>query len=280
MGPIRVMHISDVHVGDADPALLRAAVAAARQIGPDCIVASGDLTEAGRRREYAALGQFLSELPAPIVACPGNHDVPVLNLMARLSTPFGRFARLARELGLLERWTSPCGGVRIEAFNSARGVQPRLDWSQGCYGSGFAAAARRLDGPGTADWSAAHQPDGWRLLVCHHPPLTPPGARVASTPRRARAARAWLGEARRLVLLAGHVHGHWSIPLGPSSMLVTAPSLGSRRQRGAGAGFTLLELQPSGGATRQLWRFGAGGFCAAAAPVALQETSLETAPFA
>jgi 3',5'-cyclic AMP phosphodiesterase CpdA len=266
MGTVRLMHISDVHVGDADPAQLRAARAAAEQLRPDCIVASGDLTDAGRRREFAALAGFLAGLPAPVVACPGNHDVPVFNPLERLIRPFGRFARMAHNVGLLERWASPCGLVRIEAFNSARGIQPRLDWSQGCYGHRFDAAARRL--------ASAADGTSWQVLVCHHPPWTPPGARVASTPRLAQAARRWLSGADRLILLAGHVHGHWSLPLGPTARLVTAPSLGSRRQRGAGAGFTVLDLGAQGAGSCQLWRFETDAFRPVGLPGSLHQTDL------
>ena len=41
---------------------------------PDIVVATGDLTDFGRRDEYAHLRDLLSRLPMPIYLIPGNHD--------------------------------------------------------------------------------------------------------------------------------------------------------------------------------------------------------------
>lgn len=236
---IRLMHISDLHVGDAPECVLAAAITAAHRLRPDCIVATGDLTEAGRRREYRRLAAFLAGLPAPVVACPGNHDVPVFDLPARLAAPFARF----RRLGLAEGWASDCGSVQVQAFNTARAVQLRLDWSQGVYGRGFDRALARLGPPLATHGGRAGSASRWRILACHHPPCTPPGARVSSTPRRAGPVAARLAAEPNLLLLCGHVHGHWEMPLGShGARLLTAPSLGSRRQRGGVPGFLEIGL--------------------------------------
>jgi 3',5'-cyclic AMP phosphodiesterase CpdA len=41
---------------------------------PDAVLATGDLVEGGRDREYARLVELLAPLPMPVYAIPGNHD--------------------------------------------------------------------------------------------------------------------------------------------------------------------------------------------------------------
>jgi 3',5'-cyclic AMP phosphodiesterase CpdA len=55
---------------------LRTAVGVAVDAGVDAFVLLGDLTRDGRPAEYAAADEALAELPVPLVAVPGNHDVP------------------------------------------------------------------------------------------------------------------------------------------------------------------------------------------------------------
>ena len=58
---------------------------------------SGDLTQRARRRQFQHAAAFLDRLPFPKVVVPGNHDVPLFNLAARLFDPFGGY----------RRWISP-----------------------------------------------------------------------------------------------------------------------------------------------------------------------------
>lgn len=246
----RIAHISDIHFGDACPRALEAAARALADVQPDCIVMTGDLTQAGRRVEFAAAAEWLAALPAPVVGCPGNHDAPVFALPARLAGPFRRFDGL----GLATGWQAADGQVAVQAFNSARGLQPRLDWSQGRYRPRDLMAAR-----GRMEQAA---PDGWHVLACHHPPRTPSGARVRSDTRGAARSLAAFGARPRSLLLTGHVHGHFrfrGLTDGPD--VLTAPSLASSRGRGAGNGFLVLDLAPAQ-ASVTLWRFDGSHFAA------------------
>jgi Icc protein len=45
-----------------------------KDIKPDLLLASGDLSEDGSRPSYKALRQFLDPLDVPVFALPGNHD--------------------------------------------------------------------------------------------------------------------------------------------------------------------------------------------------------------
>ncbi len=80
-----ICQISDLHVktpgllsyGVVDTsAMLRACVAhiAALRPQPDIVIASGDLTDAGRGDEYHHLRELLAPLTMPVYLLPGNHD--------------------------------------------------------------------------------------------------------------------------------------------------------------------------------------------------------------
>ena len=71
-----ILHIADLHFGKEDPRLVESLVEEAGRLKPDVVVASGDLTTFGCRREFAQARDLFSRLDAPVVASPGNHDVP------------------------------------------------------------------------------------------------------------------------------------------------------------------------------------------------------------
>ncbi len=229
MRAITVAHLSDLHFGDADPAALAAAREALIALKPDVIAVSGDLTQAGRSSEFQDAAAYLESLPFPQVVAPGNHDAPVYNLLARIAQPKKRYLKLM----LATNWSDAEAGVRVRAFDTARAVQMRRDWSQGVYD------LDALD-------EALHE-GGRVLLVAHHPPVTPPGAQVDSAPRRGERARQRMGKHNGLVLLCGHTHKFFAGRLGADGPLtVVAPSLSSSRQRGETPGFVVVQVAHNG----------------------------------
>jgi 3',5'-cyclic-AMP phosphodiesterase len=50
-----------------------AAIGALRPL-PDCVIATGDLTDCGLREEYGQVADALAQLPIPAFLIPGNHD--------------------------------------------------------------------------------------------------------------------------------------------------------------------------------------------------------------
>ena len=245
---LTIMHITDIHFGDAAPAALDAALEAIDTLKPDCIALTGDLTQAGRRREFLQAGDWLGKITRPIVAAPGNHDTPVYAIHSRAFSPFGRFGRL----GLGGFWTGGNGLAAIASINTARSFQLRRDWSQGAFDLDDVEEAQ-------AKMEKA-APTGWRFLACHHPPFTPAEAQVESRTRRSAKALALLKPAHRTIVLCGHVHGYFFIKDPATSVhSLTAPSLASSRERGAGAGFVLLTVTPASVAI-QRWRHDGASF--------------------
>ena len=89
----RVVHLSDVHFGTADPIVVDLVVAKANEIDPDVVVVSGDLTQRAKSKEFQAAKLFLDRLPRPQIVVPGNHDVPAYNLFARFFRPLHKFRK-------------------------------------------------------------------------------------------------------------------------------------------------------------------------------------------
>src|SRR5690242_8777714 len=92
-----ILHLSDLHFGRTDPALIDPLLAAAREIAPDVVVVSGDLTQRARRAEFAAARAFLDALPSPQIVIPGNHDVPLYDVFSRFFRRLDRYQRTITE---------------------------------------------------------------------------------------------------------------------------------------------------------------------------------------
>ncbi len=230
---ITIAHLSDLHFGDACAIALHDAQQALFDFKPDCVVATGDITQAGRRSEFAQAAEWFAGLTAPVVLCPGNHDAPVYSLLVRVIAPYRRF----ENLNFPSNWASAEGHAAVVAWNSARAIQSRLDWSQGVHEAhdvdGALSLARRL------------APNGWRILACHHPPGPPANAPIRVKTKNAAMTRARFGASAKTILLCGHVH-QFSQEIVGSALIVTAPTLASSRERGRGRGFVLLRLHDEG----------------------------------
>ena len=88
-----IVHLSDLHFGRADPAVVEACGRAIDELAPDLVAISGDLTQRARRREFAAAARFIERLRAPVIATLGNHDLPLYNGLLRALAPRRGFRR-------------------------------------------------------------------------------------------------------------------------------------------------------------------------------------------
>ena len=50
----RILHLSDTHFGTERKAVVEAVLDVARQVSPDLVVLSGDITQRARRAQFAA----------------------------------------------------------------------------------------------------------------------------------------------------------------------------------------------------------------------------------
>lgn len=232
-----VVHVSDLHFGAADEQLADTLVQAIVDIAPDVVAISGDLTQRARRAQFAAARAFLLRLPAPCVVVPGNHDVPLYNVVARLIDPLGRYRRyISRErFPMFADDALVVAGVDTTRSLTIQdgGLRPR--------------DVRHLESV-----LASAPPKATRIIVCHHPfdPLIARRARLTA-PRPAADAMARLVAAGADVFLTGHLHvgyvGHTAVRYGiagRSAIVVEAGTATSVRLRGEINSFNVLRIDP------------------------------------
>ena len=87
-----LLQISDPHFGTEQVPVVAALLDLARQLKPDVIALTGDITQRARRSQFTTAAQFVMQLPpAQVLAIPGNHDIPLFNLVARTFAPYANF---------------------------------------------------------------------------------------------------------------------------------------------------------------------------------------------
>lgn len=92
----RIAHLSDVHFGAHDPRVVAGAEAWLAERRPDLVVISGDFTQRARVAQYKAAAAFLDRLEAAglrTLGVPGNHDVPLYDVVRRFVRPLHRYRR-------------------------------------------------------------------------------------------------------------------------------------------------------------------------------------------
>ena len=125
---VRIVHVSDIHFGCENKAALEAAHALLAADPPDLLAATGDITQSGEPLEFDAARAWLDSLPCPRISTPGNHDTPYWNVLGRAAWTFRAYGR---HIGPEAFETVSLPGMKAVAFNTARGIQPRLNWSKG-----------------------------------------------------------------------------------------------------------------------------------------------------
>ena len=88
-----LLQISDPHFGTEQLPVVEALVSLAGEQHPDLVVLSGDITQRATQDQFRAARAFMDRLGAPFLAIPGNHDIPLFDLSARLLNPYSRFER-------------------------------------------------------------------------------------------------------------------------------------------------------------------------------------------
>jgi 3',5'-cyclic AMP phosphodiesterase CpdA len=85
-----LLQISDPHFGTEQQPVVQALVKLVSQQRPNLLVLSGDITQRARAAQFRAARAFMDRLGAPMVAVPGNHDIPLFDLWSRLRRPYAR----------------------------------------------------------------------------------------------------------------------------------------------------------------------------------------------
>ena len=85
-----LLQISDPHFGTEQAPVVEALATLSLQQRPDLLVLSGDITQRARSGQFHLARAFIDRLGTPLLAIPGNHDIPLFDLSARLFHPYSR----------------------------------------------------------------------------------------------------------------------------------------------------------------------------------------------
>lgn len=89
-----LLQLSDTHFGTEQPPVVAALLRFADELRPDVVVLSGDITQRARRAQFEAAREVVTKIPTrKVVAIPGNHDIPLFNVLARMFYPYAGFER-------------------------------------------------------------------------------------------------------------------------------------------------------------------------------------------
>ena len=87
-----ILHISDTHFGTEQGPVVTAVQELVREQKPDAVILSGDITQRARTAQFAAARRFCDSLEVRhLLTLPGNHDIPLYNVAARLFSPYGQY---------------------------------------------------------------------------------------------------------------------------------------------------------------------------------------------
>jgi len=235
---IRIALLADLHFGAHRPELLDPLRRDIADQHVQAVVVAGDLTQRAAPDEFAAASAFLASLPAPVLAVPGNHDIPGSGApVERMRDPRGRWR------SLIQPETEPMlalPGATILGLDTVRRMQPHLDWS-----AGGVSAARRARF--AARLGATTAP--LRVVVAHHPLRHPHWARARATPLGAEPALATMAEAGVACVLSGHLHR--DAVLDGTPVVVIAGSALSHRTRGRANSWSVVEVGQAGVGVRR-----------------------------
>jgi 3',5'-cyclic AMP phosphodiesterase CpdA len=247
-----IVHLSDIHFGRVDPATLEPLADAIIRRAPHLLAVSGDLTQRARRREFAAARAFLDRLPFPQLVIPGNHDVPLHNVLTRFLTPLARYRRtITNDLSPVYRDDE----MIVVGVNTARS----WTWGEGRINvTQVDEVAAQLSGVPR---------ELTRVVVTHHPFDLPEGVREERLLGRADMAMKKLSAAGADLFLAGHLHishiGHAAerYEIGNHSALVVQAGTVSTRSRGEQPSFNVLRIErPFIAVERLVWNASRGAY--------------------
>lgn len=83
-----LLQISDTHFATERAPVVAALERFAGELRPEVLLLSGDITQRGTPGQFEAARTFVVRLRVPaVLAIPGNHDIPLVNLLARAIAP-------------------------------------------------------------------------------------------------------------------------------------------------------------------------------------------------
>ena len=230
-----IAHLSDLHFGKEVPAVAEALVNDLRDRAPTLTVISGDFTQRARRKQFISARDYLARLPHPQLVVPGNHDVPLFDVLRRFLAPLKRYCRFI-SADLNPSFSDD--EVLAVGINTARS----FTWKNGRISvEQIAALEGRLEDGGLRV----------KVVVTHHPFIPPPGDVGIDLVGRAVRAITVLDKCNVDLLLAGHLHRGYAgdirthYPAARRAMIAVqaGTAISHRLREGEANAYNLLEVE-------------------------------------
>jgi 3',5'-cyclic AMP phosphodiesterase CpdA len=216
-----LLQVSDPHFGTERPAVVEALVRLALALQPRVLLLSGDITQRATRAQFAAAQALVQRLQVPhVLAVPGNHDIPLWQLPLRLLQPYSRYREA---FGAELEPSLDTDDLLLLAVNTTR-------WWRHADGQLSAAQVDRV-----AQRLAQARPLQRRLVMVHQPlAVTRPEDEKNRLHGHRAALQAW-GAAGVDLIIGGHIHLPFVLPLDTGGWAVQAGTAVSHRVRAGAA---------------------------------------------
>ena len=191
----RIVHLSDLHFGAHDERLVEAVDWEVDRLKPDLVVISGDFTQRAKTEQFREACKFLEGLRDrghEVLGVPGNHDVPLYDVLRRFLSPLARYRRFIDDtlcpfIELPEVAVLGINTARSMTFKDGRINRDQVDFIR----ETFARVAS----------------DKMRIIVTHHPLFAlQVGGEVERAIGRQELALDAVEESGVDMVLAGHAH--------------------------------------------------------------------------
>ncbi len=249
----RILHTSDLHFGrPAVAAQLDSLKGCIKELTPDAVAISGDLTQRCSNSEFVKARRYLDSIreTAPVIVIPGNHDVRWIGAVAR-NFDFGllgnrsahefKYSKYARHISPELNPSLTIPGAIIAGCNTAHGIS-RGSLTRRFRDLGVIGHVNKRDLRKVEEAFTRAAPDAARIVMIHHNPIKgeTSGRHGLANTRRALQAFDSLGTE---LVLCGHDHQDavYTVEEGAFGLVIsTAGTISNRLRAGRPSSFNLV----------------------------------------